>query len=204
MRSAASRPAVVELLHALARGMQRGGLRWYVFGAQAASVHGRPRMTADVDVAVELGRGTAHDLARELATEGIVLRFEPSATFLAETRLLPMVHAPSGLPADVLVTGPGLEEEFLERARVIEVDGVPIPFVSAEDLVAMKILAGRRKDLDDVRGVLAAQSGKLDLARTRDVLAALEAALDEPRLLRRLDRLLGTRARSRRRPPHRS
>jgi predicted nucleotidyltransferase len=203
MRSAASRPAVVELLHALARVMQHLSARWYVFGAQAASVHGRPRMTADVDVAVELRVASSHDLVRELATDEIVLRFEPSTAFLAETRLLPMVHATSGLPVDVLVTGPGLEEEFLDRARLVEVDGVAVPFVSAEDLVAMKILAGRRKDLDDVRGVLAAQAGKLDLERTRDVLAALEAALDEPRLLRRLDRLLGS-ARARRRPARRS
>jgi hypothetical protein len=29
-------------------------LRWYVFGAQAVVVHGRPRMTGDVDVTVEI------------------------------------------------------------------------------------------------------------------------------------------------------
>ena len=61
---------------------------------------------------------------------------------------------------------------------------------SPEDLVAMKILAGRRKDLDDVRGVLLEQAERLDLERTRDVLGALEAALDDARLLRRLDRQL--------------
>ncbi len=68
--------------------------------------------------------------------------------------------------------------------------GVEVPIVSPEDLVAMKILAGRRKDLDDVRGVLLEQAERLDLERTRDVLGALEAALDDARLLRRLDRQL--------------
>lgn len=193
MRSAASPPDVVELLHAIARAMQRRSVRWYVFGAQAAIVYGRPRMTADVDVAVELPGGAApSELVVELAAESIALRFEPSPAFLAETRLLPMVHAPSGLPIDMLITGPGLEEEFLDRARSIELGGVAIPIVSAEDLLAMKLLAGRRKDLDDARGVLSAQAGSLDLSRTRDVLAALEAALGDTRLLRRLERLLRT------------
>jgi hypothetical protein len=61
---------------------------------------------------------------------------------------------------------------------------------TARDLVAMKILAGRRKDLEDVRGVLAEQRGRIDLARTRDVLASLEAAIGERSLLPRLDRLV--------------
>jgi hypothetical protein len=38
--------------------------------------------------------------------------------------------------------------------------------------------------------VLVEQQGRIDLARTRDVLAALEDATGEPTLLRRLNRLL--------------
>jgi hypothetical protein len=54
----------------------------------------------------------------------------------------------------------------------------------------VKVFAGRRKDLEDVRGVLAEQRGRIDLARTRDVLSSLEAAIGEHKLLPRLDRLL--------------
>jgi hypothetical protein len=190
MPSAASLPAPARLLAALSRAFSARGWRWYVFGAQAVVAHGRPRLTADVDVTVELVGATARDLVTDLAPHGFELRFRLTDAILAESRLLPLVHEPTGMPLDLVIAGPGLDEEFLERARLGDVGGVEVPIVSAEDLVAMKILAGRRKDLEDVRGVLVEQRGSLDLARTRDVLASLEAAIGERTLLPRLERLL--------------
>src|SRR4029079_19569372 len=102
----------------------------------------------------------------------------------------PMVHAPTAMPLDLVIAAPGLDEEFLERARLLDLGGVEVPVVSAEDLVAMKLLAGRRKDLEDVRGVLAEQRGRLDLARVRAVLASFEEALGERVLLAKLERMV--------------
>src|SRR5688572_3340865 len=98
MHSDASRPSVVELLAAFDRAMRDRVWRWYVFGAQAAIVYGRPRLTADVDVAVELAGAGAGDLVRALASESIVLRFEPSPELLKQAKLLPMRHEPTRLP----------------------------------------------------------------------------------------------------------
>jgi hypothetical protein len=178
------------LLAALGRAMHAGGWRWYLFGAQAAAVHGRPRTTADVDATVDLAGAGARELLATLAPHGFEPRLPLSDELLAELRLLPMVHAPTAMPLDLVIAGRGLEEEFLSRARPTDVGGVVVPVVSVEDLVAMKVLAGRRKDLDDVREVLIAQGGRVDLALVRDVLSAIEAATGEPTLLPRLERLL--------------
>lgn len=59
-----SRPAVARLLAAFDRVRRKRAWRWYVFGAQAAVAHGRPRMTADIDVTVELTSADAHDRLR--------------------------------------------------------------------------------------------------------------------------------------------
>ena len=48
---------VAELLRDLASSLDALGIRWYVFGAQAAIVHGAARLTADVDVTVLLPTG---------------------------------------------------------------------------------------------------------------------------------------------------
>ena len=55
-----------------------------------------------------------------------------------------------------------------------------VPVASAEDLIAMKVLGGRPKDLEDVRALLTANAGKLALTPVRTVLAELESALDRP------------------------
>jgi hypothetical protein len=54
---------------------------------------------------------------------------------------------------------------------------------AVEDLVVMKILAGRPKDLEDVRAMLAARRGSMDTAYIRDMLHLLEEALAQSDLL---------------------
>jgi hypothetical protein len=182
--------SVPELLRALASTFAARGLRWYVFGAQAVVAHGRPRLTADVDVAVDSGGLSARALAALLEPAGFTLRF-PLPDDRAETaRLLPLVHVASSIPVDLVITGPGLDDELLERARLVDLGGAIVPVISAEDLVAMKVLAGRRKDLEDVRGVLAEKLDELDVERVRSVLAAFIEVSGDVRLNARFDRLL--------------
>ena len=185
-----SRPAPAELLAALGRAMAERRWRWYVFGAQAVVVHGKPRLTADVDATVDPAGADPGAVVAALMAHGFALRVPLSAEYLREARLLPMVHLASGMPLDLVIAGPGLDQEILDRARLLDLGGVEVPVVSPEDLVAMKVLAGRRKDLEDVRGVLIEQGGRLDLERIRDVLAAMETVIGEPLLLPRLERLL--------------
>ena len=46
---------VAEVVAALAAAFDSLGVDWYLFGAQAALLHGSERMTHDVDVTVMLG-----------------------------------------------------------------------------------------------------------------------------------------------------
>jgi hypothetical protein len=170
--------------------MHERGWRWYVFGAQAVLAYGRPRLTADVDAAVDPQGTGPGDVVDALAAHGFTLRFPLSPEHLRDARLLPMVHPPSGMPLDLVLLRHGLDQEFLDRARPLDVGGVEVPVVSAEDLVAMKVLAGRRKDLEDVRGVLVEQGARLDVERIRSVLASMATVSGEGTLLPRLERLL--------------
>lgn len=169
--------------------MRARRLRWYIFGAQAAVAYGRPRMTADVDVTVDLGATSTLTLVEALAGAGFDLRIDLGEDFLREARLLPLVHRPTAMPVDVVLASPGLHAEFLARRRLVDVGSVRVPMISPEDLLVTKILAGRPKDLEDSRGVLLEQKG-LDLDYVRALLGELGEALGESRLLRRLDRIL--------------
>ena len=105
------------------------------------------------------------------------------ADFVERTRVLPFVHRASRMPLDVVLAGPGLEDEFLERAISVDVEGTLVPVISPEDLIATKILAGRPKDVEDIRGVLHERRGSLDVERIRAVLGLLERALGQSDLL---------------------
>jgi hypothetical protein len=113
---------------------------------------------------------------------GFELRVADS-DFVRRTRVLPFVHATTGMPLDVVLSGSGLEDEFLERARMLDIGGLRVPTVDPSDLVIAKVLAGRPKDLDDVRGLLKAQGEEIDTARIESVLRLLEEALGQSDLL---------------------
>lgn len=170
-------PAVAELLHALAPVLERFGDRWYVFGAQAVILWGRPRLTADVDVTAFLDPDDPPAFVAAMAAAGFTSRVPDVAEFVRTTRLVPLLHTSTQLPLDVVLAGPGLEEEMARSARRVDIAGMPVPVIAPEDLVVTKILAGRPKDLEDVRGVLLAAGAALDLARIRSLLQALDDAL---------------------------
>jgi len=167
-----------ELLADLAAALDAVRASWYVFGAQAVLVWGRPRLTTDVDVTVRFGAAT-DELVRTLQANGFILRIEATDTFIRQTRVLPMEHPASGLALDLVLSGPGLEDLFLERVVHVDVAGTRVPFISPEDLIATKILAGRSKDIEDVRGVLSERGDVLDIDRIVTTLALLDQALGQ-------------------------
>ena len=144
--SPADTPADVlaELAAALSRLGPAAG--WYLFGAQAAIIWGRPRLTADIDITVRMEPEDPERLVRVLEDGGFRLRVANAADFVRRTRVLPFVHARTTFPVDVVLAGPGLEELFLSRAITVTLAGAAVPVMSPEDLIVTKVLAGRPKD----------------------------------------------------------
>jgi hypothetical protein len=83
------RPAVVDLLAALDGVLCRRGLRWYLFGAQAVTLWGRPRLSAHVDVTVEIPLSEVPSLIEQMRSAGFELRVRSDVdAFVRQTRLL--------------------------------------------------------------------------------------------------------------------
>jgi predicted nucleotidyltransferase len=181
---------LVEALRALSQSLREEDIRWYVFGAQATAAYGIPRLTSDIDVTVDVAPAHCAALIERLREHGFVARTAELEAVAARIRVIPVYHAASGFPVDLVLAGPGLEQEFLERARLIDLGGMEVPVLAAEDLVVTKILAGRPKDLGDVEGILRELAGELDLARSRALLALLEQALSRQDLLSELNRIV--------------
>ena len=176
---------VADTLSALRRVLDEQGLPWFVFGAQAVAVRGAPRATQDIDVTVQVERTDLGALVAALESEGLRHRYPDAADeLLARAAVVPLAHD-SGMEVDLVVAGSGLETIALARAGRVAIDGVEVPVAQATDLAVMKVLAGRGKDLDDLRSLLA--GGEVDLAEARDILAQLEAALGQSDLLPRLE-----------------
>ena len=179
--------APARVLAAAAGAIEKWCDGWYLFGAQAVVVWGRPRLTADVDVTIRLRPEDTASFWHDMEDAGFRLRVPDPERFLARTRVLPFLHVPTQLPLDVVLAGPGIEDKFIERAVRIEIEGLSVPVASPEDLIVMKVLAGRPKDLEDVRSVLTERLTRMDVGYIRSMLGTLEQALGQSDLLPLLD-----------------
>ncbi|MCA9574114.1 MAG: DUF6036 family nucleotidyltransferase [Polyangiales bacterium] len=162
------------------------GVRWYLFGAQAALLRGSRRLTADVDVTVFLGRTGQTQLLSALESGGFQLRVPDADDFAARTRVLPVTHRATHMPVDVVLGGPGIEEHFLSRVDVLLLGEVEVPTPCAEDLVVMKLLAGRGQDLEDAKALV--KTGA-DLGEIRSMIEAIAEGLGEDDVLASFDEL---------------
>lgn len=178
-----------ELFLALKSALEGMGVRWYLFGALAALLHGAERFTADVDVTVELAERPTSELVEAFVSAGFSPRFA-DGTFIERTRVIPFVHDASGMPVDVVLAGPGIESTFFDGVVERTIDGVTLRVARVEDLVVMKVLAGRPKDLEDVVAVVSANAEHFDEVHTRRLLSLLEEALDQSDLVPLLEQTL--------------
>jgi hypothetical protein len=183
-----TRSPLAHVLADLDAALRPGGHEWYLFGARAAQLRGLRRATVDVDVTIISAALDASEILAPLR-QAFTLRVEDVDDFVRTTRVLPLVHDASSVPVDAVLGGPGLEPYFLERSETLVHDGVTVRVPRAEDLVVMKLLAGRTHDLDDALEIVLFDRAAVDLAGVRALLAEIEIGIGEGGLVDALDRL---------------
>ena len=148
------------------RALNASGLPWALVGGMAVVVRARLRPTEDVDLLVEVGPATLPPLLALLEREGFAGDDAEMRT-LMEGGLVQLWGPPdrrTGIGLDLLFADDALSREVLRRATPVEIDGVPIPVASPEDLILMKLDANRPTDLDDVIALRDAFDASLDRA----------------------------------------
>ena len=147
------------------------GAPYVVMGGIAVRVHGIPRPTHDVDFTVALERS---GLSRffELATaKGFAVPEAYESGWVDHVAGMPLVKLriyldEHGVDVDIFLAESSFQQSLLQRRQLQEYEGRKIHFVSPEDLILLKLVANRPRDLLDVADVLFVQ-GPLDEAYLR-------------------------------------
>ena len=160
-----------------------------VIGGVAASVLGRPRFTRDIDALVILPESDWQTALEDAAKFGIVPRIGQALEFARRSRVLLMRHAASGIDLDIILGGLPFETSAVESSRPYDVGGVSVRLPRVEDLLVMKAIARRPKDLEDIRGLLAAHPDA-DTGAARQWIREFATAASMPDMLEEFDQLL--------------
>ena len=134
-----------------------------IVGGLATVLQGYARLTVDVDVMVDLADGEAIKPIAALARIGMVPRAPVEAREFADAATRQRWIDEKGmrvfsmwdprrplLEVDVFVDPPIPFDEVWSRAETMEVAGCSVRVASIADLIALKRIAGRPKDLEDI------------------------------------------------------
>jgi hypothetical protein len=163
-------PNLIDIVDQLASAFERIQIRYAVGGALANNYWGTVRATQDVDCLVALPAIKYQLFADELTAMGCVLHDDSfrevgiTVTALRDQvqhRRLVECYCDS-VRIELFVPAVALQEEILRRAIPVRIGKSDVFLTTAEDLVLLKLAFHRAKDLQDARGILWVQRGKLD------------------------------------------
>ncbi len=142
------------------------GVAYVVMGGLAVRSYGIPRATYDVDFTAAIDRTRLPEFYRAVRELGYTVP-EPYLTgWVDRVAGMPVVKVRlwlegRGVDVDIFLAESAYQDEVLARRVRQESEGRAVWMVSPEDLVLLKLLAHRPRDIADVGDILFTQ-GRLD------------------------------------------
>ena len=168
-----------------------------IMGGVAASILGRPRLTHDIDVLVLLDENKWEYFLTAGRRFGFVPRLTDPLQFARKAKVLLIRHEPSGIDVDITFSVLPFEKEVVTHGVWVNIKGVRIPLPTPEDLIIMKAIADRPRDLADIESIMDAHP-KLNWRKIRRWVKEFSTVLEMPNILNDLEKIL-TRRRKRER-----
>lgn len=155
-------PDLARLLGDITRELRERDLPFMLIGGQAVLLHGRPRLTEDIDITLGVGPGALDAILAVCAALDLAALPADPPEFVQETYVLPAAHGPTRQRVDFIFSSTPYERQAIERAVSVEVGGAAVPFATAEDLLIHKLFAGRARDVEDAESIARRRAGTLD------------------------------------------
>lgn len=132
-------------------------VRFLLVGAYAVAVYGHPRATRDIDFFVRATPENASSLIRALKRFGAPLSDVSESDFSSAGNIFQIGSSPRRI--DILTSISGIEfEQAYAKRKTISIEGMDVPVISLDDLIANKRASGRTQDLADLEKLISLQA----------------------------------------------
>lgn len=178
-------------LEAINRLLQKFDNRGVIVGGIAVGLLGKPRFTADIDAMILLRAADIPKFLELARAEHIVPRIDHAEDFARTNRVLLLRYAPTQTDIDISMGILPFEEEVVERADFKSFANLTVRLPSPEDLIIMKAVARRPKDLEDIRTIVD-KNPNLEIPRIEHWVKAFGELLYAPELWGEIKKILET------------
>ncbi len=160
------------LLQDCLRRLNGAGVPYMLTGSMASNAWGIPRSTHDLDFVIQLPPLRVSPLVSAFSDPDYFIDEVSVRAAFAPPHQFNVIHVPSALKVDFWMLRPEPFEQEMFRHRVKDVwFGEVLWLATAEDVILHKLHWNRitpsDRQLADVAGIVAVQSGKLDVAYLR-------------------------------------
>jgi hypothetical protein len=176
-----------KLLERITNCLDTAGIPYMIIGGQAVLLYGEPRLTKDIDITLGVDLTQLQNVLSAVREMKLAPLTDPE-TFTRQTMVLPCSDPDTGIRVDLIFSFSPFEQMAISRANIVRLGSAEVRFASLEDLLVLKLFAGRPRDLEDVRSILI-KNPHADLSYVRRWLGELSAATGE-NYQDRLDQIL--------------
>jgi hypothetical protein len=168
-------------LAALQRLLARFDNQGVIIGGVAASLLGKPRLTADIDAVFLLSVKDIPLLIEAAEQEGLAPRITDAQDFARHNRVLLLRHEESGINVDISLGVLPIETEAVRRSQIHQIGPLAIRLPTPEDLIVFKAVAHRPQDLLDIQALIESNPN-LDRKRIEHWLRDFAQLLEMPEI----------------------
>ncbi len=189
MNSIAALEPLLAPINALQKLIEAFDDQGMIIGGVAASILGKPRLTADADAVILLSIDDISRLIELAEKEGLMPRLPDAEEFARRNRVILLCHEESGINVNISLGLLPFEVEAVERSKEYEAGLLRIRLPTPEDLIILKAVAHRPKDMLDIEAVIAMQDS-LDTERIIFWVQQFADLLELPELLTELEDII--------------
>jgi len=169
--------------------LNRGKYKYIIIGGIAAGTIGEARATGDVDVDIIVSKENVPPFLDKLAKAGFKLSKKICLESVEQTGIFQINCG--AFHIDFLVASTDIEICAFERAQKRNLYGIKAYFPTPEDMILLKIIPGRDKDLLDAKNIVARHKEKLDIVYLKNWATKLCDEAENMRVWNILNDLLG-------------
>jgi len=140
--------------------LNKGKYKYLIIGGIAAGTIGEPRITADVDIDIIISREDVSIFLDKAKEAGFKVIKEKCLDSFERTGIFQINY--EDFHIDFIIASTELETKAFERAKTLKLYGIKAFFPTPEDLILLKIIPGRDRDLLDAKSIVLRHKGKLN------------------------------------------
>ena len=168
--------------------LEKNKIQYLILGGIAVGVLGEARFTSDLDLDIFISKEVVPEFLKKIQKAKFKVNFAEALKNVQTFGSFRFFC--QELPVDVILASTELEKSALSRKKSLSLFNRKMSFPSPEDLILLKLIPGRPKDLLDVESIVIRHKEKLDLKYLHKWIQKICEEAEDFRILHQFNKLI--------------